>query len=686
MLFDDKEGVENNLSDLKSIEAVRYAQVFDKDGNNVAVFNPFQQSYSPDSIPQKQTHFFKNNKLHVFVPILYKNDYFGTIHVVASSKIVEDRLKEFLLFVIALTIGVLIIAAVLANILQRYISVPVKQLLDTTQKVTRNNDLSLRAQKISNDETGSLVESFNHMLSKLEDETRQREEAIKALKENQEQLKKTSESAFDANLLVDQDYRIKAWNSAAQSIFGYTKTEARDISFLDLFVSRADVTNLLDKATSQPEKVPADIEMPAIKKDGTKFPVEISVTTTAVNNEHYYVATLRDKSQQKKYEQELINAKEKAEESDRLKSAFLANMSHEIRTPLNAIIGFSELLENPSLFEKKRDEYLKYIESSGKSLLNLINDIIDISKIEAGQLKIKKRETDILNLLKETYATYKNMSAFSQSNTLELYLDLPDIDNLVVFSDPYRLNQIVNNLLNNAIKFTEEGFIKLGLQIIQDKQLLFYVQDTGIGIPKEKQEEIFDRFGQAHDMFTKNQGGTGLGLSISQKLSRMLGGNMWVESNTNEGSVFYFTIPYDAIIKTQTEETTKEQEAMDHYEWNNKTILIAEDEEINYMFMLEALRITNANILWAKDGQETIDMCRDNKEIDVVLMDVKMPVKDGYEASREIKAFKPNLPVIAQTAYAMSGEKERSKAAQCDDFIAKPIRPKELLSVISKYI
>lgn len=686
MLFDDPQGVAQNLSDLKSNETVHYAEVFDKQNKSIAFFNPYQNHFNPDTIPAQQHYYMRNNFLHVFVPVLYKNKTYGTVYVVASTKRVQEKLHDFIFIVLLTTLVIVLFAALLANWLQRWISLPVKDLLKATQKVTIENNLSYRAKKITNDETGELVESFNYMLSKLEHETSERENAIQALKENEEQLKKTTESAFDAILLVDRQYAIKSWNKAASTIFGYSKEEASQQSFLDLFVSRQDILDLLKKTSQNGNSSHGEVEMPAMKKNETKFPVEIALDATTLNEEMYYVATIRDKSQQKKYEQELINAKEKAEESDKLKSAFLANMSHEIRTPLNAIIGFSELLDNPSLFENKRQEYLQYIGTSGKNLLNLINDIIDVSKIEAGQLKIKKSEIDILQILQETYTSYKNLNALKQNHNLDLLLDIPVIEELRVFSDPYRLNQIINNLLNNAVKFTEEGFIKLGMRIVKGRDLLFFVQDTGMGIPEDKQEEIFDRFGQAHDRFTKNQGGTGLGLSISQKLVRLLGGDMWVEATPDQGSTFYFTIPYDAVVNVHQKEQAKDDNTMTHYEWNNKTILIAEDEEINYMFVLEALRITNANILWAKDGKEAVDMCRAHKEIGIVLMDVKMPVMDGYEACRIIKEERPSLPVIAQTAYAMSGEKERSRNASCDDFIAKPIKPTNLLDMISKHI
>ena len=685
MLFDDKEGVHEILSELESIPYVEYAQVFNKEGNSVAIFNPANISVEVSDLPKESEHRFLEDHLKVYEPVMYEGEFYGTVCVFASRQPIVNKVNSFLVFVLILTAGIIVLAVFLAGWLQKYISRPVLNLVDTTHKITRENNLSLRVKKTTNDETGYLVDSFNTMVAQLQTGIEQRDKALSELQQHKERLEKTMQSAFDAIVLVDNHNIIESWNRAAEKIFGYKSEEIVGETFFDLFVSYTDIAEIIKDNFAKNTSV-EDVELPAIGKDNRKFPVEISLAPSTIEGEQHYVVSLRDISRHKQIEQELMSAKEKAEESDRLKSAFLANMSHEIRTPLNVIIGFSDLLANPKLYEKKRNEYLSYISSSGKNLLNLINDIVDISKIEAGQLKIEKQATEIHKVLDDFYQSYINTSKLKDNENVRLILNKPENKTgLTIYSDPNRLNQVLSNLLNNAIKFTYEGFIEFGYFITQEDALIFYVRDTGEGIPKEKQDVIFDRFGQGHDRSTQNFGGTGLGLSISKKIVELLGGKMWLSSKVNEGSTFYFSLPNKKIGGETDKTGTGTKAEVDTFEWNDKTILIAEDEEANYLFLEEALAITNVNIIRTKDGKETVQKCRNN-HIDLILMDLKMPEKDGYYASREIKEFKPGVPIVAQTAYVTSGKNEDRDQPYFDDFIAKPIKPSYLIKVISKFL
>ncbi len=387
-----------------------------------------------------------------------------------------------------------------------------------------------------------------------------------------------------------------------------------------------------------------------------------------------------------KSRKELIKAKEKAEESDRLKTAFLSNMSHEIRTPMNAIIGFSNLLSDTDITNDERKEFIELIDSNSNSLMNLIEDIIDISKIEAGQLIIKKTKTPVNKIFSELYNSFNQIKNEKDKTNIELRLNLANKEkDFTIITDPHRFKQILSNLLDNAVKFTEKGFIEFGYSINNQSYLQFYVKDTGIGIPNDKMNIIFDRFRQVDGSNTRKYGGTGLGLAISKNLVELLGGKMWLESQIDKGTTFYFTLPYNpaekAVEKTQI--ITKHKKK---YIWNNKIILIAEDTVSNYQFLEAALRKTKANLLWAQDGKEAVDMCKANDKINLILMDIQMPVLNGYKAARQIRQFRKDLPIIAETAFAMSGDREKSLEAGCDDYIAKPIKIAELLEKIDKWL
>jgi PAS domain S-box-containing protein len=395
-----------------------------------------------------------------------------------------------------------------------------------------------------------------------------------------------------------------------------------------------------------------------------------------------------DITEKRMAEEKLRESKEKAEESDRLKTAFLANMSHEIRTPMNGIIGFSNLLRNPELTEEERNEFLNHITNCGSTLLNLIDDIIDISKIEAGQIKIRLSESHINAILDELYDSFQAIKQREGKDHIQLIKKTPFPDKqAVVMTDPFRLRQIMLNLISNALKFTLEGFVEFGYSLQENKMLCFYVKDTGIGIPKDKQNLIFERFGQVTDTnnYYINQKGTGLGLAISSNLAKLLGGKMWLDSIQDEGSTFYFTIPYNMV---ENPAITNEFNYSTNGPINlqDKTIMIAEDEEINYLYFQELLKGSGVKLIWVKNGIEAIDLVKQNNNISLILMDCKMPQMDGYTATAEIKKLYKDIPIIAQTAFAMADEHDKSLQAGCDGYISKPINSRELFQIIVKYL
>ena len=395
----------------------------------------------------------------------------------------------------------------------------------------------------------------------------------------------------------------------------------------------------------------------------------------------YFEGFVVDITERKQTEQELINAKKKAEESDRLKTAFLANMSHEIRTPMNGILGFTELMKEPNLTGEEQQKYIGIIEKSGARMLNIINDIISISKVESGQMEICISETNISEQIEYIYTFFKPEV---ERKGIKIFLknSLPAKE-ATIKTDREKVYAILTNLVKNAIKFTSEGYIEIGYEK-KGKYLEFFVKDTGTGIPQEQKELIFERFRQGSESLTRSYEGAGLGLSISKAYVDMLGGKIWVVSKLEKGSVFYFTVPYNSA---QEEETIKNVVSVDGEERQIKDlkVLIADDDEISEMLISVVVKKLSKEVLKVRTGVEAIETCRSNPDIDLVLMDMKMPETDGYEATRQIRQFNKDVIIIAQTAFGLTGDREKAIEAGCNDYISKPINQSIFKNLLKKH-
>jgi PAS domain S-box-containing protein len=389
-----------------------------------------------------------------------------------------------------------------------------------------------------------------------------------------------------------------------------------------------------------------------------------------------------DISERKQLEIDLNIAKEKAEESDRLKSAFLANMSHEIRTPMNGILGFAELLKEPNLKGKKQRKYIKIIEKSGLRMLNIINDIINISKIESGQMEVHLQKSNINEQLEYIY-TFFIPEAEKKGIQLSYKHTLPSNEAFIT-TDREKVFAILTNLVKNAINHTEKGSVEFGY-MIKDDFLEFYVKDTGIGVPKDRQEAIFERFIQADIANKMALQGAGLGLSISKAYVEILGGSIRLKSEEGEGTVFYFTLPFLqdlSIEKTVSSEIVSPVRT----DFSKKLkIVIAEDDAISEKLISKVIKDYGSEIINTRNGLEAVEACRNNPDIDLVFMDIQMPIMDGHEAAREIRKFNKEVIIIAQTAYALVGDMEKAIDANCNDYISKPLKVEELKLLIFKY-
>jgi PAS domain S-box-containing protein len=549
-----------------------------------------------------------------------------------------------------------------------------------------------------------------HTYKELEDQIRFLELQIVGLKKKQEEAKNLESSQAVSD---EEKYRLLyEFNPIPMSIFNVETLEFLSVN--DAFVKKYGYTKeeflkmtiLNIRPNSEKERLEQSVKtidhgvtnagvFIHKKRNGELIQVEIIRHDVIFDNKPAKLVLVNDVTDKIKIEHdllqsnvELILAKEKAEEGDKLKSAFLANMSHEIRTPMNSILGFSFLLKKGGLSDEKKMKYIELIEAGGQRLLTLISDIVDVSKIEANQLTVDLN-TFNLNKLIDTIESQFSVELATKEVALTSTTALADNASFIE-ADEVRLSQILSNLIENAGKFTKKGQIEFGYSI-KGKLLQFFVKDTGIGIDKKNLESVFERFKQIDNEYTKSGSGTGLGLSIVKGLIDLLGGNIWVESELEDlpagkpgGTTFYFSIPY-----IKAEPTIDSKKLDTNYDINNgkkANILIAEDEISNFLYLEALLEDYPCNVIHAKNGKEAVDIVSNNNSIDLILMDIKMPVMNGFESTKKIRKMNKSIPIIAQTAYALAEDRQNALDHGCNDYLAKPISAEILSKMLRKYI
>lgn len=508
--------------------------------------------------------------------------------------------------------------------------------------------------------------------------------AEQLLVESEMNFKTIFNSTSEAIFLHDiNDGQIIDVNNRGLELFGYDsksevigKTMKWFCSNTDLYTEKESINRIKKSITEGVQ----NFEWLAKKKNNMVFWLEVSLKYTKLGTKEIVLAVTHDITERKETEKELLKAKEKAEENDRLKSAFLANISHEIRTPMNGILGFAELLKTPKLLSEEKKQYIDIIEQSGQRMLSIINDIVDISKIESGQVSLNISRVNI-NVIIEELCSFFNYEA--SNNGIRLTYKLLPLENECwIQTDKTKLNQILTNLIKNAIKFTKEGMINVGCSV-EGKSLLFYVKDTGQGISDAKKEIIFDRFSQGDLSLNRTHEGAGLGLAISKAYVEMMGGKIWVNSEINKGSTFYFTINYEPNTEKPSEQILNLEMSTI---LNPIIILIVEDDPTSMEYLKRIIRHEKTKTYTATNGVDAIEVVKNNPDIELVLMDLKMPKMDGFETIRYLKSIRPNLPIIAQTANAFSEDKDAVMKAGFDDYISKPIRRELLLAKINSIL
>ncbi len=520
------------------------------------------------------------------------------------------------------------------------------------------------------------------LITSIGEDITDRKRAEIELKESELKFRSLFNTSPDIITIQNFDEEILEANLTAVKKSGYTKEELLRMKVADMQKAYTE-EELKNISKLLREKGEVQFESILIRKDKTQFPVSIIARIIDYRLGKAVLTQSRDISEQKRAKRELIAAKEKAEESDRLKSAFLANMSHEIRTPMNGILGFAELLKRPALTSEKQMKYISVIEQSGERMLNIINDLIDISKIEAGQVKVVYSKIRIREQIEYLYTFFKPEA---EKKGLSLYVNKQqNNEDIEIYSDNEKLYAILANLIKNAIKYTHHGHISFGYKLIDSKaQIHFTVEDTGIGIPNERQEAIFMRFVQADIEDKEVYEGAGLGLTICKAYLDMLDGKIWVESEEGKGSIFHFVLPFTKPPASNQENQPTKFKSQKPLSKKTLKILIAEDDETALLHLTIILKEISKEIIIAKTGEKAIDLCRQRHDIDLILMDIRLPKMDGLVATREIRKFNPTIPIIAQTAYAMAEDRLQALKAGCNDYLSKPINKDVLLSKISR--
>lgn len=713
LTFQDVDTLNKILSSLAAKPGIIQSSIYSAEGGLVAKY--INDQVSDKMVPQNIEPELRENgyrfqggeHIDVICPVILDNQTIGTVFLQAGmNKLYRDMAWFAMIMAITMAVG-LLFALLLSIRLQKVIAGPVIQLSKTMEEVSKSKDYRLRIELDNKDELGLLATGLNEMLTVIQERDEQLEEKVRErtaeLQESEEKYRLLFEMSEDPMwLVVDNEFVIA--NTAATRCLGYSSSD----ELISLHPSKLspelqpDGRLSYDKANEMMaiaySKGYHRFEWNHKRINGEVFPVEVSLTHLPYQQKEALFCVWRDITDRKIIEEELTRAKEEAELANQAKSEFLANMSHDIRTPMNGIIGMTQLALDTELTSVQQ-KYLKNIKISADGLLGLLNDILDFSKIEAGQLVIEKQDFSLSSMLDNIISM---MSFAAEEKRLELILQ-HDAAGIPAFvkGDELRLRQILMNLIGNSIKFTKKGTVTLKVipENCDDNQveLHFMVTDTGIGIPADKQVSIFSSFSQADSSTTRKFGGTGLGLAISKQLVEKMDGRIWCESSKGQGAQFHFTITLEYGEKQNIRQLSDTSSPT----VKGLTILLVEDNEINRDLARMVLEQDNHRIIEAEDGLKGLEILAE-QDVDLILMDVQMPIMDGLTASAIIRASEndddlsqfglvlslsekliehckgKHVPIVAMTANAMEGDKEKCLAAGMNDYLTKPFQPAQV--------
>jgi PAS domain S-box-containing protein len=723
--FGDAQSARETLSSLGAQPHIVQAAVYTREGAIFAMYSrhgskkqPFPPSPGPDGIAGAP------HQMVLFQPIRLNGERIGTIYLDSDTEALYVRVRHFATVVLIVMLGSFVTAYLLAARLQRTISEPIRELAQAATAVSLAKDYSIRATKSSDDEIGALVDSFNEMLSciherekalqwvrdelevrvsertsELQKEIAERKHTERELEERTSFLNSLIENSPIGIVAVGINDIVQFCNPAFETIFRYRQADIIGKPLLGLLTNADTFAEVAANRKDLWEGKVVHTLTKRVRSDGSLVDVEaFSVPLGPAEQRTGALMQYQDITERKRAEEAILRAKDAAEAASRAKSEFLANMSHEIRTPMNGIIGMTELALDTELTSEQR-EYLGFVQASADSLLKLINDILDFSKIEAGKIEVESIEFPFQQSLDETL---KSLRFRVHQKNVELSWRVgPGIPEYLK-GDAGRLRQILVNLVGNAVKFTARGEIEVSVEADSESEaqvlLHFQVRDTGIGIPKAKQEMIFEAFTQADGSTTRKYGGTGLGLAITSQLVKLMGGRIWVESEPGQGSTFHFTSRFELChglsrlaegqaepIRHDPPVTLRPSALLERT--GTLRILLAEDNAVNRKLVTTLLLKRGFAVVATENGQEALDAL-DREDVDLVLMDVQMPVLDGFDAIRAIRKKEQSsgahLPIVALTAHAMKGDRERCLAAGADEYVTKPIQTSDLMAAIDR--
>ena len=689
LTFDDTQAAGETLRALRAKKHVVFACIYDKAGNILAKYSrdAAQATFSPP-VPQAAGSAMVGAHRNLFHPVYLGSDVIGTIFLQADLGELQDRLARFIEFASLVLLGSIALAYMLSSRLQRFISGPIRELADTALMVSAQENYSIRASKRGDDEIGFLFDQFNGMLDRIQ----QRDLALQNAHENLEHrvaertayLNALIDNSPMAILVLDRQMNVQLCNPAFETLFRFSRQEIIGKSGIDFLAVNdwwSELTGIY-RTTLQGDTV--HLTARHRRKDLTVVDVELNAVPLVVNGD--VVGSLgiyQDISVRKRAEEALKRAKEAAEAASEAKSEFLANMSHEIRTPMNGIMGMTELALDTDLNPEQR-EYLSTVKLSAESLLSVINDVLDFSKIEARQLTMDSIDFDLRDTLEESV---KTVSLRADEKHLELACDFQaDVPDALV-GDPGRLRQVIVNLVGNAVKFTESGEVVLsvGTQARSEHEILlhFTVTDTGIGIPVDKQSEVFEAFKQADGSLSRKYGGTGLGLTISARLVEKMNGRIWVESEVGKGSRFHFTAQFGLQTAPARKSTVANPEIL-----RGLQVLVVDDNATNRKILeklLSAWKMAPTLTDSAHHALEALkEALRKGQHYPIILLDAQMPEMDGFALA---KLIKQNPEWSSATIMMLTSDGQREDSARCRElglaaYLIKPIRRRELLQAI----
>lgn len=516
-----------------------------------------------------------------------------------------------------------------------------------------------------------------------------RKHAVKELKKREQYYRNLYMNLPESYHSLDENGRIMAVNNKWLEVMGYERNRVMGQHFSSFWTDShkdryEDFWDTLKKPGAIDQKL-----VRLVKRNGKSISVILTAQAEADQLGVFRRAhcVFADITAIKEAEEAMRVAKEKAEENDQLKSAFLANMSHEIRSPMNAILGFSDLLKDPKLDEARKRKFIRMIHERGEDLLRIIDDIIDISKLEAGSLKFNYEMVNLNDFLENLQMSFMQERRRQKKEDIYFVMErAPELKPVSWKTDKVRTRQILMNFYSNALKFTDRGYVKLIVKRSGEDEICFSVEDTGIGIARDQQELVFERFRQVDLEYKSSRSGTGLGLSISRNLAHEMDGRVELSSTIDKGSTFSLILPLTDIIIGREKSKKIPRKATSNSQYSNKNILVVEDDFNNYLYLKNAIEKLNASVVWARNGVEAMKTVQGVFRPDLILMDIRLPGINGLELTETIKENYPDIPIIAQTAFAQQEDREQAMKSGCDDYIAKPI-PMELLNaIISKHL